>query len=246
MKSFSLVYPRIVARLALVLLAWVLSCTPLQTGTVFSPPGTTTTIIMVRDAERNEGLDPPLNEEGLIRAEALADELEDGGVTAVSYPNFIRNRQTADPLAERSGATRREYGTLEVGDTKALANNFVAEVLRNQAGGAVVWIGNTGPFIEGVQSGNLQEIYARLGGTGDPPTKYKSLYTIVLHDDLPPTITEDTFGGTSSLDRDLRLLLPNRQITRQSPRLLILLLHHRLESAIANAMRINPPGNPGL
>ena len=46
-------------------------CTELGTDAVFSPGGTTTTIIMVRHAERDPGLDPPLNEEGLIRAQAL-------------------------------------------------------------------------------------------------------------------------------------------------------------------------------
>ncbi len=191
---------RYVARIAMCCLVLSLSCTPLQTATVFSPEGTTTRIIMVRHAERDEGLDPPLNAEGLVRAEALADELADDGVTAIFYPDLIRNRQTADPLAELSGAARREFSALEIADTKALANTFVAEVVRDYADGVVVWIGNTGPVIEGVQSGNLQEIYARLGGTGDPPIKYSSFYTIVLHEDSPPTITESTYGGASSLD----------------------------------------------
>lgn len=176
------------------------SCTPLDTTLVYSPPGTTTTIILVRHAERDEGLDPPLNAEGLVRAEALADELADAGVTAVFYPDFIRNRQTAEPLVARVNPVVRVYGQLEVADTKAFANAFVEEVLADHAGGVVLWIGNTGPAIEGVQEGNLQEIYARLGGTGQPPVQYQSLCTVVLHDNAPPTITNGTYGGASSLD----------------------------------------------
>ena len=178
------------------------SCTLLDTRVVFSPPGTTTTIIMVRHAERDEGYDPPLNAEGLIRAEALADELENAGVTAIFYPDFIRNRQSAEPLAQRANPTptTHVYTQLEAADTKALANRFVQEVLTNHAGGVVLWIGNTGPFIENVQEGNLQEIYFRLGGTGNPPVLYRDLYTIVLYDDIPPIITEGTYGGPSSLD----------------------------------------------
>lgn len=176
------------------------SCTPLGTGVVLSPPGTTTTIIIVRHAEREEGFDPPLNAEGLIRAEALADALADAGVTAIFYPDFIRNRQTAEPLAARVNPIIRVYSQFEVADTKALANAFVQEVLADHAGGVVLWIGNTGPAIENVQEGNLQEIYTRLGGTGYPPVQYQSLYTIVLHDDMPPTITMGTYGGPSSLD----------------------------------------------
>jgi hypothetical protein len=178
----------------------VAGCTALDTGNVFSAAGTTTTIFMVRHAERDEGFDPPLNAEGLIRAEALADELEDAGVTAIFYPDFIRNEQTAEPLAERIHPTVRVYTQLEAADTKALANSFVDEVLRDHAGGVVLWIGNTGPVIEGVQSGNLQEIYARLGGTGDPPIQYRSLYTIVIREDAPPEITTGFYGGSSSLD----------------------------------------------
>jgi hypothetical protein len=155
---------------------------------------------MVRHAERNEGLDPPLNEEGAIRAEALADRLEDEGVTAIFFPELIRNRQTAEPLADRVDPVLRSYSSVEVGDTKALANSFVDEVLREHAGGFVLWIGNTGPVIENVQSGNLQEIYARLGGTGNPPIRYADFYEIILNDDRAPTFIEGTYGGASSLD----------------------------------------------
>lgn len=175
-------------------------CTPLDTDTVFSPPGTTTTIIMVRHAERDDGLDPPLNDEGRVRAQALADELADDGVTAIFMPDLIRNRETAQPLIDLVDPAVRLYGAVAIADTKKLANDFVSEVISQHAGGVVLWIGNTGPFIENVQSGNLQEIYARLGGEGEPPTRYESLYTIVLSDDMPPTITMGTYGGPSSLD----------------------------------------------
>jgi len=176
------------------------ACTPLETDEVLSPPGTTTTIIMVRHAERDDGLDPPLNDEGRVRAQALADELADDGVTAIFMPDLIRNRETAQPLIDLVDPAVRLYGSLEIADTKKLANDFVNEVISQHAGGVVLWIGNTGPAIENVQSGNLQEIYARLGGEGNPPTRYESMYRIVLHDDMAPTITMGTYGGPSSLD----------------------------------------------
>jgi len=175
-------------------------CAELETSEVRSPAGTTTRIIMVRHAERDDGLDPPLNEEGLVRAQALADELADDGVTAIYYPSFIRNAQTAVPLLALTDATVRTFGQLESASTKAMANEFVQEVIDQHAGGVVLWIGNTGPFIEGVQSGNLQEIYARLGGTGSPPGRYQSLYVITLHNDIAPTIEMGSYGGASSLD----------------------------------------------
>ncbi|MGB0716032.1 MAG: histidine phosphatase family protein [Phycisphaerae bacterium] len=175
-------------------------CTPLDTEEVRSPSGTTTRVIMVRHAERDEGLDPPLNEEGLIRAQALADELAEEGVTAIYYPNLLRNRQTAEPLLEIVDATIRVFSTVESGDTKAMANRFVDEVVSDHAGGVVLWIGNTGPVIEGIQEGNLQEIYRRLGGTNRAPIRYSDFYEIILNDDRAPTFIEGTYGGSSSLD----------------------------------------------
>lgn len=68
---------------------------------VISEPGTTTTIILVRHAERDEGLNPPGNAEGLVWRQALA--MEDNGVTAIFVPDLIRNVQTAEPLADRLG-----------------------------------------------------------------------------------------------------------------------------------------------
>lgn len=175
-------------------------CTPLDTDEVRSPLGTTTRVVMVRHAERDEGLDPPLNEEGFVRAQALADELADDGVTAIYYPNLLRNRQTAEPLVEIADPTIRVFSTVESGDTKAMANRFADEIVTDHAGGVILWIGNTGPVIEGVQEGNLQEVYRRLGGTGDPPLKYSDFYEITIHDDRAPTFVERTYGGTSSLD----------------------------------------------
>lgn len=179
--------------------AGLAGCGMLETDTVFSPAGTTTVVYLVRHAERDEGLDPPLNDEGMIRAQSLVEELAEVDVTAVFYPDLLRNRQTAQPLVDRDNPTVRVFGALEAGDTKALANTFVDEVVRDHAGGVVLWIGNTGP-VTGSQSGNLQEIYARFGGTDSPPIRYRDIYQVVLTEDQPPQITVGQYGGPSSLD----------------------------------------------
>jgi hypothetical protein len=80
-----------------------------------------------------------------------------------------------------------------------LANDFVAEVLNDHSGGVVLWVGNTGPIVE-EQSGNLQEIYARLGGTGRAPTRYEDLYIVVIPDEGDPNFIAASYGGPSSLD----------------------------------------------
>jgi len=178
----------------------ILSCTPLSTAPVLSQEGTTTTIIIVRHAERDEGLDPPLNEEGIARAAALADVLKGNGVTAIYCPDFIRNRQTCDDIEDSLGLTSNVISQLRLADTKALANELVDEILDLHAGGVVLFVGNTGPVVEGVQSGNLQELYARLGGTGTPPIRYQDLYVAIIPEEGDVHFIEATYGGTSSLD----------------------------------------------
>ena len=166
-------------------------------------PRKTTTIIIVRHTERDPGLDPPLNAEGLVRASVLADELADKGITAMFFPDLLRNRQTAGALIERldPDPAIRTYPTQDMLDTKVLARRFVDEVVNDHSGGTVLWIGNTGPAIKGIQSGNLQEIFLRLGGEGKPPVKYRDMFTVVLRKDMPPEITRRTYGGPSSLDQ---------------------------------------------
>ncbi|MEW6250519.1 MAG: phosphoglycerate mutase family protein [Planctomycetota bacterium] len=184
------------------LLACVLSlsgCSPLSTVPVQSRPGTTTTLILVRHAKRDEGLDPPLNAEGRARASALADALRGNGVTAVYCPDLIRNRQTGDAVAQVLGLEVNVIGAERLVDTRALANDLVDEILLRHAGGVVLFVGNTGPFLA-EQSGNLQELYARLGGVGDPPLRYEDLYVAIIPAEGPVRFIAATYGGPSSLD----------------------------------------------
>jgi broad specificity phosphatase PhoE len=65
-----------------------------------------TTIILVRHAERDTvliGPDHPLRATGLVRAQALARTLGDAGVSAIYVTPWLRNRQTAMPLATALG-----------------------------------------------------------------------------------------------------------------------------------------------
>lgn len=60
------------------------------------------TIFIARHAERTGEPDPPLNEQGQRRAEALAQLLSDAGVYYFYASDTVRARQTAEPLARRA------------------------------------------------------------------------------------------------------------------------------------------------
>lgn len=91
-----------------------------------------TTVILVRHAETDatmaEGGDPPLNAEGRVRAEALANFLADidvyEGVDAIYASPRLRTQQTAEPLAQRLGLD------IQVEDQEDYGR-FVRHVLRD-------------------------------------------------------------------------------------------------------------------
>jgi hypothetical protein len=185
--------------LGLLLLA-VVAC-GFTTPPIVSKPGTTTTIILVRHAERDPGLDPPLNAEGFVRASRLAQALGENGVTAIYATDYLRNRQTAEPLATRLGLTVGLIAVAELANTQALAAKLATEFLEKHAGGVVLLIGNVGAPILG-QRGILEDMYRLFGGLEGAPNRYQDLTIMVVPEagKGAPNIIRSTYGGVSSLD----------------------------------------------
>ena len=178
--------------------AGLMSCSAVSDAPVLSRPGTTTTIILLRHAERYEGhaqdkTGSYLRPEGRVRAQALVNAIGDMGVTAIYSPDLARNLETVQPLADHLGLKVNIIAKSRLTDTPRLANEFVEEVLSDHAGGGVVWVGNASASI-GPLGGNLSRIYQRLGGTGKPPLRYGDLYIIVVPDKGPVRITKSRFG----------------------------------------------------
>ncbi len=160
---------------------------------VKSAPGTETTFILVRHAERAKGQgESALRPEGSERAVALANKLVNAGVTAIYSPDRGRNRETVQPLADRLGLTVNLIPEKQLANTRAFADQFVNMVLSQHAGGIVLWVGNKSPV--GIWGGNLNEIYQRLGGTGNGPSKYDDLFFIVVSDSGALKVNKTTYG----------------------------------------------------
>lgn len=70
----------------------------------------TTTVILVRHAERNSGVDT-LNTAGYERAEELARVLYDSNISAIYASTTNRAQETAAPLAKRLNITPLIYNT---------------------------------------------------------------------------------------------------------------------------------------
>jgi hypothetical protein len=147
---------------------------------VHSKPGTTTTVILIRHADRNDN--GHLTAKGHERTKALVDAVSDMDITAIYSPNLERNLDTVTPLANHLGIDI----TLTPKISMPVVNKIVNEILTKHAGGVVLWVGNI--------SGNLQTVYRRLGGTGKGPLKYGDLYILTIQDKGPAKVIKSRYG----------------------------------------------------
>ena len=155
---------------------------------VKSPPGTKTTVIILRHAGRDMNApvsNPDLTWAGKRRAQALVEALRDKGVTAIYCTNLKRNRETAQPLADHLGLKLNIVSAKRLYDPKKLASELLDEFLTKQTGGVVVWVGNLR---------NVKEMYELVDGTGSPPIKYGTLVIVVIPDGTPPRIRKLTYS----------------------------------------------------
>ena len=129
---------------------------------VTSPPGTVTTLVLLRHADRNPMQDD-LTAEGRARAAALPKALADVPIDAIYTLQIKRNIATAEPLA------RERNLPIQVIEESMIAARLVAE----NPGKTVVWVGNTD---------NIAVIYDALRGDGAPPIQYGDLYIVWLPD----------------------------------------------------------------
>jgi len=101
----------------------------------------TSKIYVVRHAERlDQSENPPLSSVGLERAEALADILKDKNIDSIFASKYQRNRQTAQPLANRLG---KQYAIYEAKPVDVIVNR----VLKMKGKNALV-IGHSDTVLE--------------------------------------------------------------------------------------------------
>ncbi len=162
-------------------LVMVLAVSGCATSQVNSKPGTTTTVILTRHADRDKKVNH-LNALGQQRAQALIEALKDRKVTAIYSPDERRNLETAQPLSRHLGIPT----TVKPTNSILYTNEIVMEILDRHAGGTVVWVGNA--------SGNLQTLYRRLGGTGHAPVEYGDLFIMTIPDQGPVKVTRLKYG----------------------------------------------------
>ena len=95
-----------IARMAFVLLVVLSFCN--SADLIAQSEDDLTTVILVRHAEREDGVDT-LNSAGMERAQELSRMLADAGVDVIYASSFYRAQQTAQPLADALGLELNIY-----------------------------------------------------------------------------------------------------------------------------------------
>lgn len=170
------------ALFAMCLLAGSLvACATAGSG-VHSRPGTTTTIILTRHAERTE-VTKVLTAKGQQRARDLVGAVEGLEVAAIFSPGLERNLDTVRPQAKHLGIEI----TVQPANSTPLVDQIVDDMLEWHAGKTVLWVGNVS---------NLRKMYWRLGGDGEGPIGYGDLFIVTLPDTGPATIEKRHYGAS--------------------------------------------------
>lgn len=146
----------------------------------------TTTIILVRHAERGPGSDPPLLPAGQLRAEALVDVADRAGISAIYTTEFLRTQQTAEPLANHLALTPTLFPV--GGDVPQHVQDLVDHIMANQRGKTVLVVGH---------SNTVPAIIAKLGISSPPViagTEFDRLFIVTKKQNNTSKLIKARYG----------------------------------------------------
>ena len=167
----------------------VQACAAPQSSRVAPVSAASTTIVVVRHAEKSadDPRDPSLTAAGQQRALALSAVLKDAGVTAIYTTQYKRNRQTAEPLAQQSGISITER-PISGANTATYAQDLAQEILTNSLGKTVLVVGH---------SNTVPDIVKALSGIAVPPItdpEYDHIFIVTIPASGPPRLMQLRFG----------------------------------------------------
>ena len=143
-------------------------------------PQQATTVILIRHVERdNFFIVTPAGHE---RARALIGAVSDMNITAIYSPDLERNLDTVRPLANHLNIDI----TLTPRFNQTNIDRIVSGILSSHGGETILIVGNG--------SGNLRTLHRRLGGTGEGPYQYGTMYIYTMPQKGPITVTRSRYG----------------------------------------------------
>ena len=173
----------------LAVVVWALACAAPQTARVAPVSAATTTIVVVRHAEKStdDPRDPSLSVAGQQRATALISALRDAGVTDIYTTQYKRTRQTAEPLAQQFGISIAER-PINAANAAAYAQDLAREILTRCSGKGVLVVGH---------SNTVPDIVRALSGSPVPPitdAEYDHIFIVTISASGSPRLMQLRFG----------------------------------------------------
>lgn len=164
-----------------------------QTGDAGTPRGRPTIYYVIRHAERDPGLDPPINDEGRARAERLAAILASAGIDEIVGTMFVRTQQTAEPLSRATGVGIVVAPAVMGASWSAFGAEVGAWLRDREVPGSTV-------LVIGHSAGFNSEVVRALGGVAPVGERYQDLTLVVRETDGTVRTSTLEYGGPSTLD----------------------------------------------
>jgi phosphohistidine phosphatase SixA len=156
-----------------------------------------TTVFLVRHAEKAEAPkeDPPLSEKGKLRSQELARMLEGSGVKAIYTSQYLRTKQTAEPLAKQMGLPVTAISLkMSPSNPREVSEQSIAEItgkIYEHAGDAALVIGH---------SNTVPEVIRKLGGDVVPKideTKFDDLFIVTVYGKGKAKVVQMKYGSSN-------------------------------------------------
>jgi phosphohistidine phosphatase SixA len=154
-----------------------------------------TTVFLVRHAEKEDEpkQDPPLKKEGVARSQELARMLSTAGIKAIYTSQFLRTKQTAEPLTAKTGVGVTAL-TLKPNPSnlRLIAEESTAEVVNKilqRPGDSALVIGH---------SNWIPDIIKMLGGEVVPTIdeqKFDDLFIVIVYGKGKAKVVQLKYGA---------------------------------------------------
>jgi phosphohistidine phosphatase SixA len=156
-----------------------------------------TTVFLVRHAEKADAPkeDPPLSEKGNLRSQELARMLEGAGVKAIYTSQYLRTKQTAEPLSKQLGLPITAISLkMSPSNPREVSEQSIAEItgkIYEHAGDAALVIGH---------SNTVPEVIKKLGGDVVPKIdekRFDDLFIVTVYGKGKAKVARMKYGSSN-------------------------------------------------
>jgi len=154
------------------------------------------TVYLVRHAERADEprQDPPLTEKGALRSQELARILSNANIKAIITSQFLRTKQTAEPVAKQANVAVTSISlSSNPSNPRMISEQSTAEVtnkILERGGESVLVIGH---------SNSIPDVIKMLGGDVSPvidEKKFDDLFVVTVYGKGKAKVAHMKYGSS--------------------------------------------------